>query len=119
MNYKKEVGQFGESLACDYLKGKGYKIIGRNIKVSFQEIDIISQRGDLIVFVEVKTRTNNNFGEGELALDDSKIDNLQQAMEKYVFINNLSLEKVRLDAIIVDINKLQKTANIKHYYGIV
>lgn len=119
MSYKKEVGQFGENLACDFLQGKGYKIIGRNVKVSFQEIDIISQRGDLIVFVEVKTRTGNSFGEGELAVDSYKINNLKKAMENYSYANSFDLENVRLDLIVVDIDKSVKIANIKHYFGII
>lgn len=119
MSYNKRLGQFGENLVCDFLKRKGYKIIGQNVKISFQEIDIISQKGDLIVFVEVKTRTGTSFGEGELAVDDFKIDNLQKAIEQYVSLNHLDLEKVRLDLVVVDIKKQEKTAKIKHYFGII
>ncbi len=81
MNYRKKIGQFGENLVCDFLTKKGYKIIAQNVKVGFQEIDIISKKDNLIVFVEVKTRTNNNFDEAEFAVDNFKIANLKKAIE--------------------------------------
>jgi|SRR3989344_2080037 len=59
----KELGNLGERLACEYLVGKGYNILGRNYKVKFGEIDIIARRkfkllgknDNTIHFVEVKT----------------------------------------------------------------
>jgi putative endonuclease len=118
MNYKQKVGQFGENLVCDFLTKKGYKIIAQNVKLGFQEIDIITKKEDLIVFVEVKTRTNNIFGDAELAVDTLKINNLKKAIEKYIVINNLDGENIRLDLVVVDIKKEKKTANIKHYSDI-
>ncbi len=53
---KSEVGQIGEDTACRYLKDKGYRIIERNVKQPWGEIDIIAKgKGGLLVFVEVKT----------------------------------------------------------------
>lgn len=52
---RKKLGQDGETLACDYLKRKGYKIITRNFRCRNGEIDIIAQDKETIVFCEVKT----------------------------------------------------------------
>ena len=50
------LGERGENVAARYLRNKGYKIIIRNFKVEFGEIDIIARDGKTLVFVEVKTR---------------------------------------------------------------
>ena len=56
MTYKSEIGKIGEDLACDYLKSQKYKIIGRNLRQKWGELDIVAKDpGDILVFVEVKT----------------------------------------------------------------
>ena len=118
MNYKQKIGKYGEDLACDFLKRKGYKIISQNVKLSFQEIDIISKYGNVIVFVEVKTRTGNSFGEADEVVTEDKIDNLQKAICHYISNNKLDPTLIRLDLIAVDISKENKTARIRHYKDI-
>lgn len=119
MKHNQKVGQFGENLACEYLIKKGYKIIQTNVKISFQEIDIIAKFKKLIVFVEVKTRTSNIYGEADEAVNAKKTENLKKAIEKYIFINNLNPNLIRLDLVAVDINKDKKIAKIKHYLDII
>ena len=53
-----KIGRMGEDLATKFLKQKGYKIIKRNFRSKNNEIDIICQHQDVLVFIEVKTRTN-------------------------------------------------------------
>lgn len=55
-------GRFGERRAARYLKRQGYKIIARNFRCPFGEVDVIAQRGDIVAFVEVKTRSGTGFG---------------------------------------------------------
>lgn len=52
-----DTGRLGEDIACEHLKKQKYKIIGKNVHVSHNEIDIIAENKQYIVFVEVKTRT--------------------------------------------------------------
>ena len=66
------VGRDGEDLAVSFLKKKGYKIIERNFRTSFGEIDIIAKDGEVIVFTEVKTRTDESFGSPFEAVDRRK-----------------------------------------------
>ena len=56
---KKAKGAFGESLAAEYLADRGYKIIERNWRCRYGEIDIIAEKNGVIAFVEVKTRREN------------------------------------------------------------
>ena len=59
---KKLLGAFGEDAACQFLRKKGYKIVGRNYSCRMGEIDIIAQKGRYIVFAEVKLRKNDSYG---------------------------------------------------------
>lgn len=56
------LGQAGEELAVSYLKKKGYRIIERNYRNSFGEMDIIAYEKGTIIFIEVKTRASEEFG---------------------------------------------------------
>src|SRR5881296_3813638 len=66
-------GAHGETLACRFLRRKGYKILYRNFKGhSGGEIDIVCRHNDTLVFVEVKTRTREDFGRPVTAVDRQK-----------------------------------------------
>ena len=56
------LGILGESLACAELERRGYAILARRYRTRFGEIDIISERGGVVVFVEVKARRSSRFG---------------------------------------------------------
>ena len=84
MGKNKELGQEGEQLATDYLKKKGWKILERNYRSSRSEIDLIASKDDLLVFVEVKMRTNARFGMPEDFVDQRKADNIIKGAEHYI-----------------------------------
>lgn len=119
MNRKKVVGNFGEKLACEYLIKKGYKIVDRNIKTSYFEIDIIAEKNNLYIFVEVKTRTSNIYGGADGAISSRKIKSIKRGAGRYIFKNKIDENMVRFDFISVDINKNEKSAKIKHYKDII
>ena len=58
---KKNLGNLGEGLAEKHLKQKGFKIIEKNYRCPIGEVDLIAKKDDLLVFVEVKTRTSDEF----------------------------------------------------------
>ena len=93
-----ELGKWGEDLAVDYLQRKGYTIIERDWKSGKRDLDIIAQDGNIIVFVEVKTRRNRLFGEPEESVDYHKLQNLQQAISHYVKFKHIRQE-IRFDII--------------------
>lgn len=69
---KKTIGQSGEQAAAAYLKNKGYKIIQANYRVAGAEVDLIASTGDILCFVEVKTRKNCDHGSPEMFVTRSK-----------------------------------------------
>jgi putative endonuclease len=83
-HYRQGIGRWGETLAADYLAGQGYEIIGRNLRTKYGEIDILARQNGSLVFVEVKTRTNANFGEPESSVDARKQAHLSAAAQAYL-----------------------------------
>ncbi len=60
--HNRKLGLKGERAACRFLKRKGYKILEKNFKSPFGEVDVIARRGEVIAFIEVKTRLTDSFG---------------------------------------------------------
>ncbi len=65
-------GAWGEDAACRYLEDLGYRIVERNFRTRFGEIDIIAERGAYIVFAEVKSRKNSRFAKAREFVTESK-----------------------------------------------
>lgn len=78
-----EIGTKGERLAANFLKNKGYLILDTNWRFEKKEIDIIAADQGSIVFIEVKTRTNFNYGFPEEAVTESKKAFLKMAAQSY------------------------------------
>ncbi len=74
----------GEDWAARYLQARGYRILGRNVRTPYGEIDIVAQDGDQVVFVEVKTRTTRAFGWPEDAITPRKLAHMLAAAEHYL-----------------------------------
>jgi putative endonuclease len=91
-DYKKKIGEKGEQLALKILRNKGYKILEKNWRFQKKEIDIIAQDGDLIVFVEVKTRQLSEYVEPDFAVGKRKQSLLIKAADAYLVNNNLDNE---------------------------
>ncbi len=117
--YSRRIGHFGERLAQNYLKCRGYKIVETNVKTSYKEIDIIARQKDILVFIEVKTRTSLSFGRADEGIGYYKLQNLKKAIALYLSRNNIFNKKFRLDLIAIDINRSTKTAYLKHYKEII
>lgn len=97
-----ETGHKGEQLAADYLRSKGYTIRDMDWRQGHRDLDIIALTPDMLtlVFVEVKTRTDDYLTSPELAIDLKKIRNLGLAANSYVKQNRIVLD-LRFDIITV------------------
>lgn len=79
-----ELGKEGEDVACRYLEKEGYKIIERNWRYHRFEIDIIAENDEYIVFVEVKTRASNDWGNPEDFISKGQIKRIVAAADFYL-----------------------------------
>ena len=82
--YKKFLGRAGEIKAAEFLKSKGYKILKNNYRTHFGEIDIIAEIDGVIVFTEVKTRLNDDFGRPSEAVDLKKQTKYYKVATEYL-----------------------------------
>ena len=78
------LGKKGEDLACSYLEEQGYTILHRNWRWRKLELDIIAEKDNTLVVIEVKTRRNDFFGTPEEAVNDAKIKHIVRATDAYV-----------------------------------
>lgn len=86
--YKKTFGDIGEYLAADYLKKKKYKILQRNFTAGKGEIDIIAAKKGVTVFVEVKTRSDSEYGTPAEAVTYKKQQKLIETATRYILEKN-------------------------------
>lgn len=106
-----DIGKIGEQLAVEYLKKNGYSIMERNWVHGKLEIDIIAIYKGQIVFVEVKTRTDNWFADPKDAVNRRKVRNIIRAADAYIKMNCIDLEP-RFD--IIDIVGETGSMQIEH-----
>ena len=95
-----ELGKKGEKLAIEFLLKNGYKILETNYRYLKAEVDIIAQKAEVLVAVEVKTRSSDYFEEPQDAVKAKKIKLLVSAIDYYVVEKNLDVE-VRFDIIAI------------------
>ena len=105
-------GVEGEQIAQKYLSNLGYKILETNWRFQKAEVDIIAKNNDFLVFVEVKTRANNLFGEPQTFVSEKKQALFKTAAEAYLEEKDFDNE-IRFDVISV-ILSVQK-AKIEHF----
>lgn len=84
---RQHVGKWGEDQASLYLESKGYRIVARNVRTGYGEIDLIASNEFGLVFVEVKTRTNLKFGYPEQAVTGRKMEHMVSAAQAYISEN--------------------------------
>lgn len=116
---KQDLGKFGEELACRYLKEKGYKIIEQNYHARSGEIDIIAKFNDILVFIEVKTRTNLTFGQPEEAINYYKQQKLIKTAEYYLLKHHSLDQNYRIDFVAIEIDRQTKRAKIRHEESVI
>jgi len=81
---RQSIGKAGEELVCRYLKKEGYKILERNFRTRFGEIDIITARKGHIAFVEVKTRQSDAYGTPAEAVGVKKQKSIILSAQEYI-----------------------------------
>lgn len=94
-------GKRGEDIACAYLKRRGYRIVERNYKCLLGELDIVAKDGDAIVFVEVKSRKSEEFGDPQLAVGLEKQKKVSRISLTYLKEKHLYPCNARFDVVAI------------------
>jgi uncharacterized protein (TIGR00252 family) len=94
------MGTWGEDMASAYLREKGYVILERNWHSKHRDIDIIAQKDDVVVFVEVKTRHSQDFSSPAEAVNFKKQKNLLLSINSYLKYKNIE-QSWRFDVIAI------------------
>ncbi len=112
--YKNKLGKFGEDLARRYLEKKGYLFLDNNWQRRCGEVDLIFIRDNEIIFIEVKTRTRNYYGYGEDAVNVSKKEKINRAIDLFLSENEKYQNYFpRFEIVVVELFSL--TPKIIHY----
>lgn len=116
---RKALGALSETLACKYLTTSGYKIITRNYRSRFGEIDIVASKNGLMTFIEVRSRRGGYAGYAEASFSSKKLYKIKLLSQIYM------LEKgyydtvlYRCDGICIHYTYSLKKAHLKHYKNI-
>ncbi len=109
----KETGIKGEHIAENFLLKKGYNILHMNWRSGKKEVDSIAQKGDSVVFIEVKTRRSHDFGFPEEAVTLSKQAHLKTAAEAF-FETYKEHDNVRFDVVSI-LLKGEEIIEILHF----
>ena len=114
-----EIGALGEQLAADHLLGLGLRIVARNWRCRYGELDVIAVDPvpDAVVFVEVKTRTGDGYGGLAQAVTERKVRRLRRLAGLWLAGQHERWAAVRIDVIGVRIGR-RRTPEITHLQGI-
>ncbi len=115
-----ELGFVAEGLAAKFLEQRSYKILGHNFRRPWGEIDVIAEKDDIIVFVEVKAGTTNVAGfEPELRADWEKMRKVVRTARTYLSYKKIPPDKAwQIDIISVVFEKGRGVAQIKHFKNV-
>ncbi len=113
--HRKAFGQWGEDAAADYLIEKGYAIVARNYRSEYGEIDLVAERAQVLAFVEVKTRSSQNYGLPEEAITEQKAEHMLAAAQDYMQVHPEWGGDWRIDVIAVLKTTGQQEIEIVHF----
>jgi putative endonuclease len=112
VNARQRLGAEGEEMACAELERRGYRIIKRNFRTRSGEIDIVSEEGDTIVFVEVKTKSDGSFGDPVEEVTPQKQRQLIAMGEFYATYCCAPNTPCRFDVVTVDLSVIPPNITI-------
>lgn len=110
---KHDLGKRGEELAVRYLRSHGYRILTRNFRSKFGEIDIIGLDGKTLVFIEVKTRWSKKFGPPEEAVTPWKLKSIIKTTSYFKMLHPELPELLRIDVVALSLSPGGEVGEIK------
>jgi putative endonuclease len=98
-------GKLAEDYTSRLLTDKGYKIIDRNFRSKFGEIDLVATKNDCLIFIEVKARWSLKFGRPEEAVTTSKLWKIARTGEYYSLLHPNLPKKLRIEVVALEIEE--------------
>lgn len=111
---RRELGAWGEGAAARFLEGRGYSIRETNYRCPEGEIDIIVQKGDCLVFVEVRSRRSLNFGTPEESVTAAKKQKLANTALHYMATHSDLPAQWRVDVMAVEVGPAGEVRRLEH-----
>ena len=115
MTYQQQIGRKGENIALDFLIDKGYQVLEQNFHTRYGEIDLVMSQGEMIVFVEVKTRTSTAFGAPEASITSTKLEHLINAGLLWLQAHPEAPDDWRIDVISIFLSRQNDSSEIQHF----
>ena len=116
---RQALGRVGEYIVSAFLEKKGYTILERNWRTPYGEIDLIAQHGEVIIFVEVKTRASSSLGPPEISITPRKGEHMRCAAEHYIQQHPELTNDWRVDAVTVQIQAGDTPPLIDHFENVI
>ena len=118
MTYQKRIGKIGENIAADHLFAQGYQLLDKNFIVRYGEIDLVMLEDDVVVFVEVKTRTSDAYGAPEDSVTPVKIEKLHNAALMWLQAHPESPDNWRIDVVAILIDHQNHVLDLQHFTNV-
>ncbi len=112
---RSEIGRIGELTASNFLVEKGYRLVERNYRTKYGEIDLVMKDGGVWVFVEVKTKSGSQYGRPEEMFGRTKYAKVVRMGTLYMGNKN---EQCRVDMVAVDLDVARQVIDIRHYENV-
>lgn len=108
------LGRWGEGRAARFLERRGWTVLARNYRFGRREVDLVVRRGDVVAFVEVKTRAGRGFGMPQEAITALKRREIEAVATDFLFRYRLEGVSVRFDAMAIEVDRELHVARVEH-----
>jgi putative endonuclease len=114
-----EIGSYGERVAAVFLRQRGYRILTRNVTTERGEIDLVCRDGHVLAFVEVRSRSGDQFGRPAESLDERKEQAMRNAAQDYLDLLKRDDITHRFDAVEVrlKVGEVPSCTLLKNIFG--
>lgn len=113
-DYRRRLGLWGENKAAEFLKNSGYSILERNFHCSLGEIDLIATKDGVWIFIEVKTRSNTDYGLPEESITQAKASRLMELARHYLYEHGIENVDWRVDIVAVELDSRKRLQRVEH-----
>lgn len=118
LSHRQQLGKLGEETASVYLVRQGYRILQRNFKARYGELDIICMKGNILVFVEVKTRIGEAYGKPEESVTPRKLAEVIKTAQYFVQQHAHLPQALRIDVIGIQFDESQSLVYFNHIQNV-